>query len=112
MWHGMDEGHLGRGGGTHLPPPGSGAADWFLTAEERGNSATQLDRRRGDGKAWTEGNLVQALVHGAAYYPRLLAALRALRAGALVGIADWRGDSDELLDGEGTELGKVLAELA
>src|SRR5215204_2295646 len=86
--------------------------NWFLTAAERGNPATDIDRRRGDGKAWTEGNRVEALVHGAAYYPRLLAALRALRAGDLVGIADWRGDSDQLLDGEGTELGKVLADLA
>ena len=85
---------------------------WFLTAAERGNPATELDRRRGDGRAWTEGNLVEPLVHGATYYPRLLAALRALRDGDLVGITDWRGDTDELLDGEGTELGRVLAELA
>ena len=86
--------------------------NWFLTAAERGNRATELDRRRGDGRAWTEGNLVEPLVHGATYYPRLLAALRALRDGDLVGITDWRGDTDELLDGEGTELGRVLAELA
>jgi phosphatidylserine/phosphatidylglycerophosphate/cardiolipin synthase-like enzyme len=85
---------------------------WFLTASERGNRATQLDRRRGDGRAWTEGNRVEALVHGATYYPRLLAALRELGPGDLVGITDWRGDTDEVLDGEGTELGKVLAELA
>jgi phosphatidylserine/phosphatidylglycerophosphate/cardiolipin synthase-like enzyme len=86
--------------------------DWFLTASERGNPATSIDRRRGDGRAWTEGNRVEPLVHGATYYPRLLAALRALREGDLVGITDWRGDTDELLDGQGTELGKVLAELA
>ncbi|HEV3462523.1 MAG TPA: phospholipase, partial [Actinomycetota bacterium] len=86
--------------------------DWFLTAAERGNPATDIDRRREDGRAWTEGNRVEALVHGATYYPRLLAALRALRHGDLVGITDWRGDTDERLEGEGTELGKVLAELA
>ena len=86
--------------------------DWFLTASERGNPATSIDRRRGDRPAWTEGNQVRPLVHGATYYPRLLAALRGLRKGDLVGIADWRGDTDELLDGQGTELGKVLAELA
>src|SRR5215212_1075367 len=85
---------------------------WFLTVDERGNRATDIDRRRGDGRAWTEGNRVEPLVHGASYYPRLLAALRELRDGDLVGIADWRGDTDELLDGEGTELGRVLAELA
>ena len=27
-------------------------ADWFLTAAERGNPATRLDARRGDGLAW------------------------------------------------------------
>ena len=86
--------------------------DWFLTRVERGNPATEIDRRRNDGRAWTDGNRVEPLVHGAAYYLRLLAALRALDRGDLVGIFDWRGDSDELLDGEGTELGRVLAELA
>ena len=85
---------------------------WFLTPVERGNPATEIDRRRNDGRAWTDGNRVEPLVHGAAYYLRLLAALRALDRGDLVGIFDWRGDSDELLDGEGTELGRVLAELA
>jgi phosphatidylserine/phosphatidylglycerophosphate/cardiolipin synthase-like enzyme len=86
--------------------------DWFLTALERGNRATDIDRRRGDDRAWTEGNRVEALVHGATYFRRLLAALRACGEGDLVGLTDWRGDTDELLDGEGTELGKVLAELA
>jgi hypothetical protein len=75
---------------------------WFLTVAERGNPATDIDRRRGDGRGWTEGNLVEPLVHGTSYYPRLLAALRELREGDMVGITDWRGDTDELLDGEGT----------
>ena len=103
---------LGGRGGSELPSHGSGTASWFLTPTERGNSATTIDRRRSDGRAWTEGNRVEPLVHGATYYPRLLAALRQLRDGDLVGISDWRGDTDELLDGEGTELGTVLAELA
>ena len=30
--------------------------DWFLSAAERGNPATEIDRRHGDGTAWTEGN--------------------------------------------------------
>ena len=45
--------------------------DWFLTADERGNLDTDIDRRRGDGRAWTEGNAVEALVHGATYFRRL-----------------------------------------
>jgi phosphatidylserine/phosphatidylglycerophosphate/cardiolipin synthase-like enzyme len=85
---------------------------WFLTIAERGNRATGIDRRREDGRGWTEGNRVEPLIHGASYYPRLLAALRDLREGDIVGIADWRGDADEQLDGEGTELGRILAELA
>ena len=85
---------------------------WFLTATERGNPATTIDRRRGDGRAWTEGNRVEALVHGAVYFRRLLAALRDLGKGDLVGIFDWRGDTDQLLDDQGPELGTVLAELA
>ncbi|HYT25665.1 MAG TPA: phospholipase D family protein, partial [Actinomycetota bacterium] len=85
--------------------------DWFLRADERGNPATEIDRRRGDGRAWTEGNLAEPLVHGAAYYRRLLAVLRSLQPGELVCVTDWRGDPDERLDGPGTELGTVLAEL-
>ena len=85
--------------------------DWFLTAAERGNPATSIDRRRGDGRAWTEGNLVRPLVHGSAYYARLLAALTALAPGDLVMLAEWRGDPDERLDGPGAEVGQVLAEL-
>lgn len=86
--------------------------DWFLRGDERGNSATGIDRRRGDGRAWTESNRVEALLHGASYFPRLLAALRTLRDGDLVCLSDWRGDADRRLDGPGTELGRVLAELA
>jgi phosphatidylserine/phosphatidylglycerophosphate/cardiolipin synthase-like enzyme len=90
----------------------AGAEYWLLTAAERGNRATRIDRGHGQGRGWTEGNRVEALVHGATYYPRLLAALRGLGEGDLVAITDWRGDTDERLDGEGTELGTVLVDLA
>jgi phosphatidylserine/phosphatidylglycerophosphate/cardiolipin synthase-like enzyme len=86
--------------------------DWFLTAAERGNPATSIDRRGRDRRAWTEGNLVQPLVHGSTYYRRLLGALTALDAGDLMLVAEWRGDPDERLDGPGTEVGQVLADLA
>jgi phosphatidylserine/phosphatidylglycerophosphate/cardiolipin synthase-like enzyme len=85
---------------------------WFLTAAERGNPATDLDRRHGDGRAWTEGNRVEVLVHGASYFPRLLRALERLEPGDRVYLTDWRGDADELLDGPGTEIGRVLVDLA
>ena len=86
--------------------------NWFLTAEERGNPDTDIDRRRGDGRAWTEGNQVEALVHGANYFRRLHAALSSTTPGDWVHFTDWRGDPDERLAGEGTELGPLLRKLA
>jgi hypothetical protein len=47
--------------------------EWFLTAAERGNPATRLDRRHGDGLAWTGGNQVRPLIHGSRYFAELLA---------------------------------------
>ncbi|MEV6654715.1 hypothetical protein [Streptomyces sp. NPDC051219] len=82
--------------------------DWLLTASERGNPVTRLDRRRPDGTAWSVGNEARPLVHGATYFAELLAAVRALRAGDLLLFTDWRGDPDERLVGPGTEIGPVL----
>ncbi|MER7521064.1 phospholipase D family protein [Streptomyces sp. NPDC126499] len=87
-------------------------SDWMLTVTERGNDSTRLDRRHPDGAAWTRGNDVRPLVHGAAYFAELLGAVRAQRAGDLLLFTDWRGDPDERLDGEGSEVGRVLCEAA
>ena len=86
--------------------------DWFLSASERGNPATRLDRRHRDGLAWTTGNEAQPLVHGAVYFPHLLRCVRSMQAGDLLLFTDWRGDPDELLDGPGTEVSRVLADAA
>jgi phosphatidylserine/phosphatidylglycerophosphate/cardiolipin synthase-like enzyme len=86
--------------------------DWFLTADERGNAATDIDRRRGDGKAWTEGNRVEVLVHGAEYFARLYETLCRLGPDDWVHFTDWEGDPDERLAGPGTAVGHVLADLA
>jgi phosphatidylserine/phosphatidylglycerophosphate/cardiolipin synthase-like enzyme len=86
--------------------------DWFLTAAERGNRASEIDRRHGDGTAWTEGNRVEVLVDGAEYFRRLYAAVSALGPGDAVHFTDWQGDGDELLAGPGTEVGRVLADAA
>jgi phosphatidylserine/phosphatidylglycerophosphate/cardiolipin synthase-like enzyme len=87
------------------------APHWFLTPDERGNAATWIDRRRGtDG--WTLGNHVEALVHGRAYFERLVGCLRELRTGDRLWFTDWRGDADEVLAADGTRLGDLLAELA
>src|SRR5437763_3247994 len=86
---------------------------WFLTPDERGNRATQIDRRRGDGRAWTAGNDVVPLPHGRQYFAQLLQLLRATRPDDIVHLTDWRGDGDERLDdAPGTELATVLTGLA
>ncbi|GGL14581.1 phospholipase D family protein [Planomonospora parontospora] len=86
--------------------------DWFLTAAERGNPATVIDSRHGDGTAWSTGNAVRPLVHGSAYFADLLARVRELREGDLLFFTDWRGDPDERLDGPGTEVAEVFADAA
>jgi phosphatidylserine/phosphatidylglycerophosphate/cardiolipin synthase-like enzyme len=92
-----------------IPAGNTGLDEWFLTAAERGNSATRLDSRHPDGAAWTTGNQVRLLLHGAEYFTELLAAVRAMDAGDLLLFTDWRGDPDERLDGPGTEVSRVLA---
>ncbi|MFN2389540.1 MAG: phospholipase D family protein [Actinomycetota bacterium] len=82
---------------------------WYLSPSERGNPDTRIDARRGNGRAWTEGNLVEPLVHGATYFARLHEAIAALREGDRLYLTDWRGDPDERLAGPGTELASVLA---
>jgi phosphatidylserine/phosphatidylglycerophosphate/cardiolipin synthase-like enzyme len=86
---------------------------WFLTSSERGNDFTGLDRRRPDGLAWSTGNRVETLVHGAVYFRRLLGAVRELGAGDRLYFTDWRGDPDQRLgDDPDTEVGAVLAAAA
>lgn len=98
---------------------------WFLGPDERGNAATELDRRRvqggspgagsgtdAAGTAWSTGNLVLPLVHGATYFRRLCAELRACGAGDQVYLVDWRGDPDERLDGPGSAIAVELARAA
>jgi phosphatidylserine/phosphatidylglycerophosphate/cardiolipin synthase-like enzyme len=87
-------------------------AAWFLSPEDRRNPATDLDRRRQDSLAYTDGNAVAVLVHGSEYYPRLLACLAGLERGEWIHFTDWRGDPDERLNGPGTEIARVLAMLA
>jgi phosphatidylserine/phosphatidylglycerophosphate/cardiolipin synthase-like enzyme len=85
---------------------------WFLTASERGNPDTRLDSRHPGGRAWTTGNDVRPLIHGAVYFRALHQAVAAMGRGDLLMFTDWRGDPDERLDGPGTELALVLAAAA
>ena len=92
----------------------SGALEnWFLTSSERGNEFTRLDRRRADGLAWSTGNRVETLVHGAVYFRRLLEAIRGLGPGDHLYFTDWRGDPDQRLDEHpDSEIGAVLVAAA
>ncbi len=86
--------------------------DWFLSSAQRGNDASELDRRHPDASAWTTGNEVQPLIHGSSYFPELARCVGQMAAGDLLMFTDWRGDPDELLDGPGTEISTVLADAA
>jgi phosphatidylserine/phosphatidylglycerophosphate/cardiolipin synthase-like enzyme len=72
-------------------------ADWLLTREERANPRTILDDRHPGDVAWSEGNLVRPLIHGATYFAELFERLQATRKGDLVLFTDWAGDADEQL---------------
>jgi hypothetical protein len=89
-----------------------GASEWFLSAEERGNPATAINHGGGPDLAWTVGNRVEPLIHGATYFSRLVARLSSLGEGDEVLLVDWRGDDDELLGPSGPRLGELLSGLA
>ncbi len=104
---------MGRSSTGYCEHMGDEAARrWFLSGAERGNPDTGLDSEGAAGVAWSEGNLVRPLVHGAAYFQRLYEELCALCAGDRLFFTDWRGDADEQLTEEGHQIGAVLCDLA
>jgi phosphatidylserine/phosphatidylglycerophosphate/cardiolipin synthase-like enzyme len=86
--------------------------DWFLTAAERGNPATKLDSRHPAGLAWTTGNEVRPLVHGAVYFAELLNRVSAMHGGDLLMFTDWRGDPDERLSEDGPTVEELFCAAA
>ena len=80
--------------------------DWLLTKSERANPQTRLDDRHPGETAWSEGNLVRPLVHGATYFAELHERIEATRPGDLVLFTDWQGDADERLTGEPGQRGR------
>jgi phosphatidylserine/phosphatidylglycerophosphate/cardiolipin synthase-like enzyme len=76
---------------------------WLLTAEERGNQATSLP-------AYTEGNLVEPLVHGVTYFDRLVECVERLDAGDHLFFTDWRGDPDERLRPGGPTVAQLFTD--
>ncbi len=86
---------------------------WFLTSRERGNPSTRLDTRHRGDMAWTEGNLVRPLIHGATYFAELHHRVSQMHDGDLLMFVDWRGDPDERLTGsQDSEVGQVFADAA
>ena len=61
---------------------------WSLTWTERGNPATRLDARHPGGAAWTEGNIVRPLIHGATYLAELHRRVSQTRDGDLLMFLD------------------------
>jgi phosphatidylserine/phosphatidylglycerophosphate/cardiolipin synthase-like enzyme len=88
------------------------ADHWFLSREERGNTATDVHAGGDASSAWSDGNVAQPLVHGATYFARLHAALTGLQPGDRVWFTDWRGDADERMLPDGPTIGDLLAGLA
>jgi phosphatidylserine/phosphatidylglycerophosphate/cardiolipin synthase-like enzyme len=80
-------------------------ADWFLTADEMDNPARGL-------APWTTGNAVTPLIDGSAYFARLVAEVRRLRAGDCLFFTDWQGDADERLCPEGPTAAQLLGDAA
>ncbi len=81
------------------------AEEWFLTAEERGNSASGIP-------AWCDGNRVEPLVHGSTYFDQLATEVEALAPGDHVFFTDWRGDPGEKLRGDGPTISELFCRAA
>lgn len=84
--------------------------DWFLSAEERGNDASDIDNHPPIRQAWTEGNEVRALIDGTSYFSNLVAAFSTLEEGDEVRFADWRGDGDERLADDGPTARELISQ--
>jgi phosphatidylserine/phosphatidylglycerophosphate/cardiolipin synthase-like enzyme len=80
-------------------------AEWFLTAEQRGNPSWNLP-------AWSEGNQAEALIHGATYFDRLVTEVEQLGPGDHLFFADWRGDADEKLRDDGPTVAELFGAAA
>ena len=80
-------------------------ADWFLTAEERGNPTTTIP-------AWCAGSRAEPLIHGATYFDRLVTDVEALGDGDYLFFTDWRGDPDEKMRDDGPTISELFCAAA
>lgn len=85
--------------------------DWFPSTKERGNPQTVLPTRH-PGRTHTDGNAVQPLIDGVAYFAALREAVQRTRAGDLLPFTDWRGDPDERVGADGPTIAELFADAA
>ena len=78
---------------------------WLLADAERGNPASTLG-------AWSDGNAVHPLVHGAVYFERLVHEVEELAPDDHLLFTDWRGDPDELMRPDGPTVGELFSAAA
>ncbi len=79
--------------------------DWLLTGVERANPHSAIP-------VFCEGNAVEALIHGRAYFERLAREVESLRAGDHLFFTDWRGDPDERMRDEGPTIAELFSAAA
>ncbi|WP_377640087.1 phospholipase D family protein [Oryzobacter terrae] len=87
-------------------------SDLFLLPEERENPDTSIDAHHPDGTAWSVGNHVRPLVHGAPYMAELHERVSALGEGDLLYFVDWRGDPDQRMTDDGATVSETFAAAA
>jgi phosphatidylserine/phosphatidylglycerophosphate/cardiolipin synthase-like enzyme len=94
-----------------ITTPASDPSAWLLTKAERANAQTVLDDGHPGEQAWSSGNHVRPLVHGATYFAELRERIEEARAGDLILFTDWRGDPDEqLTDDPGSTMVRLLGD--
>ncbi|CAN5426175.1 phospholipase D-like domain-containing protein [soil metagenome] len=79
--------------------------EWLLADDQRGNPHSGL-------AAWSDGNLVRPLVHGATYFDELVTEVQALQAGDHLFFTDWRGDPDQRMRPEGPTVAELFSAAA
>ncbi|MGX6601072.1 phospholipase D family protein [Micromonosporaceae bacterium Da 78-11] len=79
--------------------------DWFLSTEERGNPDSSVP-------TWCAGNTAEPLIHGKAYFDRLVTEVLTLRDGDHLFFTDWRGDPDERLRDDGPTIVELFSDAA
>ena len=84
--------------------------DWFLSPQERENPHTAIDAVREGERAWSDGNHVRPLVHGAPYFAELAERITAMSEGDRVYFVDWRGDPDQWLTDDKDTLVDLLVD--